>query len=68
MSCRRMLPPSWAYPFGTTSRGQDTFWMLTFAMRNTLLFGFAVAILSRVISLAVGLVVRLSRRDRPTGY
>ena len=39
------VPPSWAYPFGTTSRGQDTFWILTFAMRNTLLFGFAVAIL-----------------------
>jgi len=29
---------------------------LTFAIRNTLLFGFAVALLSRVISLAVGLV------------
>ena len=50
------MPPSWAYPFGTTSRGQDTFWTLTFAMRNTLLFGFAVAILSRVLSLLVGLV------------
>jgi len=50
------VPPSWAYPFGTTSRGQDTFWTLTIAMRNTLLFGFAVAILSRVLSLLVGLV------------
>jgi peptide/nickel transport system permease protein len=49
-------PPSWNYPFGTTSRGQDTFWTLTFAMRNTLLFGFAVAILSRVLSLLVGLI------------
>ena len=48
-------PPSWDYPFGTTSRGQDTFWLLTFAMRNTLLFGITVAILSRLISLAVGL-------------
>jgi peptide/nickel transport system permease protein len=48
-------PPSWAHPFGTTSRGQDTFWLLTFAMRNTLLFGIAVAILSRLFSLAVGL-------------
>jgi peptide/nickel transport system permease protein len=48
-------PPSWAHPFGTTSRGQDTFWLLTFAMRNTLLFGIAVAILSRIFSLAVGL-------------
>ena len=23
------LPPSWAHPFGTTSRGQDLFWLLT---------------------------------------
>jgi peptide/nickel transport system permease protein len=49
------VPPSSEHVFGTTSRGQDTFWYLTFAMRNTLLFGFAVAILSRLISLAVGL-------------
>lgn len=50
------MPPSWAHPFGTTSRGQDTFWQLTFALRNTLLFGFAVALISRVLSLVIGLV------------
>jgi peptide/nickel transport system permease protein len=50
------MPPSWTYWFGTTSRGQDTFWFLTFAMRNTLLFGFAVAILSRLLSLAIGML------------
>lgn len=49
------VPPSWAYWFGTNSRGQDVFWQLTFAIRNTMLFGFAVAILSRVISIAIGL-------------
>src|SRR5215831_14883555 len=49
------VPPSWAYPFGTTSRGQDVFWQLTFAIRNSMLFGFAVALLSRLIALAVGL-------------
>jgi peptide/nickel transport system permease protein len=49
-------PPSWQHPFGTTSRGQDTFWLLTHAMRNTLLFGLVVALLSRLFSLAVGLV------------
>jgi peptide/nickel transport system permease protein len=49
------LPPSWAYPFGTTSRGQDVFWQLTVAIRNTLAFGIAVALLSRVLSLAIGL-------------
>ena len=49
------VPPSWAYPFGTTSRGQDVFWQLTVAIRNTLAFGIAVALLSRVLSLAIGL-------------
>jgi peptide/nickel transport system permease protein len=49
------VPPSWAHWFGTNSRGQDVFWQLTFAIRNTMLFGLAVAILSRVISIAVGL-------------
>ena len=50
------IPPSWAHPFGTSSRGQDVFWHLTFALRNTLVFGFAVAILSRLLSLLIGLV------------
>jgi peptide/nickel transport system permease protein len=50
------VPPSWAYPLGTTSRGQDTFWILTFAIRNTLLFGFTVAIISRILSLIIGLL------------
>jgi peptide/nickel transport system permease protein len=50
------LPPSWDHPFGTTSQGQDTFWLLTYALRNTLLFGFSVAILSRLISLLVGML------------
>ena len=46
-SCRPTCRPRWAYWFGTTSRGQDVFWQLTFAIRNTLLFGFVVAVLSR---------------------
>ena len=49
------IPPSAAYWLGTTSRGQDVFWQLTFAIRNTMLFGFAVAILSRVLSIGIGL-------------
>lgn len=48
-------PPNATHWFGTTSRGQDVFWQLTFAIRNTLAFGIAVALLSRVISLVVGL-------------
>ena len=39
------IPPSWQYLFGTTSRGQDTFWQVTFALRNSLLFGFSVALI-----------------------
>ena len=48
-------PPSWTYLLGTNSRGQDVFWQLTFAIRNSLLFGITVALISRIISLVVGL-------------
>ncbi|WP_417308081.1 ABC transporter permease [Devosia sp.] len=48
-------PPSWQYWFGTNSRGQDMFWQLSAAFRNSLIFGVTVAVLSRIISLTVGL-------------
>ncbi len=50
------VPPSASNWLGTTSRGQDVFWQLTFAIRNTLAFGLLVAILSRLLALLVGLV------------
>ena len=50
------VPPSLTYWFGTTSRGQDVFWQLTFAIRNTLLFGCTVALISRVLALVIGLL------------
>ena len=50
------MPPSPAHLFGTTSRGQDVFWHLTFAIRNTLAFGIIVAVLSRLFSLTIGLL------------
>jgi peptide/nickel transport system permease protein len=50
------VPPSWAYPLGTNSRGQDVFWQLTVSIRNSLLFGLSVALMSRIVSLVVGLV------------
>jgi peptide/nickel transport system permease protein len=53
--CPPDIPPSWQYFFGTTSRGQDPFWQVTFALRNSLLFGFSVAFVSRILSLLVGL-------------
>lgn len=48
-------PPSIKYFFGTSSRGQDIFWKMTFAIRNSLLFGISTALLSRIISILVGL-------------
>src|SRR5215475_197957 len=54
------LPPDWTHPMGTTSRGQDLFWLLSFAIRNTLLFGLAVAVLSRLLALLIGLVAGYS--------
>lgn len=49
------LPPNLHYWFGTNSRGQDMFWQLTFAFRNSLTFGLTVAIVSRIISIVIGL-------------
>ncbi len=48
-------PPSAEFWFGTNSRGQDLFWQLSYAFRNTLAFGVLVALISRIISIAVGL-------------
>jgi len=50
------IPPGVDYLLGTNSRGQDMVWQLSVALRNTLLFGLGVALLSRVVSLAVGLI------------
>ena len=50
------MAPSAEHWFGTTSRGQDLFWRLSLAFRNTLVFGIMVSGMSRVISITVGLV------------
>ncbi|CAN7663791.1 ABC transporter permease [Devosia sp. LjRoot16] len=50
------MPPSAEYWLGTNSRGQDLFWQLAASMRNTLMFGIVVALVSRVIAITVGLV------------
>jgi peptide/nickel transport system permease protein len=48
-------PPSLEHFFGTDSRGQDIFWWMTFAVRNSLLMGVITAVISRVIAIMVGL-------------
>lgn len=52
----RDRPPSWEYLLGTSSLGQDVFWQLTFAIRNSLLLAVFASTISRVIALTVGLV------------
>src|SRR5512143_1008312 len=49
------LPPSLEHPFGTSSRGQDVFWWMTFAVTNSLSLGVMTALISRVIAIFVGL-------------
>jgi peptide/nickel transport system permease protein len=52
----RDLPPSWEHLLGTNSLGQDVFWRMTFAIRNSLLLAVLAAAISRVIAVTVGLV------------
>jgi peptide/nickel transport system permease protein len=52
----RSLGPSTSHLLGTTNLGQDIFWLLAWAVRNSLLLGVMVAFLSTVIGVAAGLV------------
>ena len=51
----RNLPISGAHWFGTNALGQDIFWFLVFAIRNSLTLGIVVAIGVSVVATAVGL-------------
>ena len=48
-------PPSLEHIFGTNSRGQDIFWWMTFAVRNSLFLGVMTAIYLALIAILVGL-------------
>jgi peptide/nickel transport system permease protein len=49
-------PPSPEYILGTTATGQDVFWMLTFAVRNTLMVAGLAVIIGRSIGVLLGMV------------
>ena len=49
------LPPSGAHLLGTNALGQDIFWYLVFAVRNSLLLGVTVSIGITAISTFLGL-------------
>jgi peptide/nickel transport system permease protein len=52
----RNEPPSLEYILGTTSTGQDGFWMLTFAIRNTLIIAGLAVLIGRSIGVMLGMV------------
>jgi peptide/nickel transport system permease protein len=49
------MPISWDHWLGTNALGQDIFWFLVFAIRNSLTLGIMVGIGVTIISTAVGL-------------
>ncbi len=51
----RNEPPSSEYILGTTATGQDVFWMLTFAVRNTLIVAGIAVTISRSIGVLLGM-------------
>lgn len=52
----RNEPPSQEFILGTTSTGQDVFWMLTFAVRNTLIIAGIAVVIGRGIGVILGMV------------
>lgn len=56
----RNRPPSLDHWFGTTSLGQDVFWLLTWAVFNSLLLGIIAAFLATAIGVFVGLAAGYS--------
>jgi peptide/nickel transport system permease protein len=49
-------PPSTKYIFGTTTLGQDLFWLCSFALRNSFNFGVTTMVITTTIALLAGIV------------
>jgi len=56
----KKLMPSWEHFLGTTSMGQDVFWLLIEAIHNSLLIGLIVATIGTVVGVMVGLIAGFS--------
>jgi peptide/nickel transport system permease protein len=57
----RDLKPSWKYPLGTNSKGQDIFWQAAFSVRNSLTIALIAGLVSRVIAVLVGMIAGYKR-------
>ena len=53
---KRNQAPSADFVFGTTSQGEDVFWMMTFAVRNTLIISATAVIIGRGIGVTLGMI------------
>lgn len=49
-------PASAEHPLGTTSLGQDTFWMLLFSLKHSIMIGLMVAVIGGVVGVLFGLI------------
>jgi len=56
----RDMPPSWEHLLGPNSMGQDVFWQMTFAVRNSLAVALFAAAISRGIAVTVGVMAGYS--------
>ena len=55
-SRKALLPPSWEHPLGTDDQARDVLARLIYGFRISVLFGFALTLLSAVIGVAAGAV------------
>jgi len=49
-------PPSLEFPLGTTTNGQDVFWLLTWSIKNSLIIGFITAMVAAHVGLILGMI------------
>jgi len=49
-------PPSTEYFLGTTSQGQDVFWLMTIALRNSLIIASIAVLIGRGIGVMLGMI------------
>jgi len=52
----RELPPCWKYPFGTTTLGQDLFWLITWGLRNSMMIGIIGSLGGLAIGVPLGFI------------